>query len=85
MFEIPILFFSFESSNTSIPLVISNFLIKYVLQKLAHAPATPLTQPLSNKSFLPVAVLTKGAVIYLRGSATPIEEKIAAQYPLNKS
>lgn len=55
------------------------------MQKLAHAPAVPPTKQLSSKSFFPVAVLTKGAVIYLSGSATPIDDPTAAQYPLNKS
>ena len=67
------------------PLSISAFLIKNVLQKLAHAPAVPPTKVFNSKSFLPEAVFVIPSVIFLKKIATETLEPIAAIYPPNKS
>ena len=55
------------------------------MKKLAHAPAVPPTNVLSNKSFLPDAVLVMPSVSFLKRIATETLEPIAAKYPPNKS
>ena len=64
---------------------ISAFLIKNVLQKLAHAPAVPPTKVLRIKSFFPEAVFVIPPVSFLKRIATETLEPIAAMYPPNKS
>lgn len=55
--------------------------MKEVLQKLAQAPAVAETKVLIIISFLPVAPLIIGSVIFLRPAPTKIAEVTAAAYP----
>lgn len=83
--ETPAFYSSFSSEKTSIPFSVSAILMKYVLQKLAQAPAVPPTIVFKRRSFFPVAVFVIPAVNFLNVIATDKEDPTAAQYPLNKS
>ena len=56
-----------------------------VLQKFADAEAVQPTKVLINRSFLPVAVLVRPAVSFLKPTPTNIAEETAARYPRARS